>query len=504
LYVTLLCVPAFKRMYSLPTRLDTRPFIQFIFCIFTIIFIWFQHHNFLTFAVRELLEDIKTPNLRALILNHLGDLLSALLQILQSGKIRKPDGTPIPDPAGGHFIITPEWYNRLLKERVEFIASYKELTEGIYKPMIIKELLLLLIPQRPKDYPLPKWLDNAITMQLSGYLISPGGVAMTMRACCPSNTETVEWKKVQTMAKLISTVHLKMDHDAFYTLISPQIISLLNTTGTYCVPVAKMCIKRLLEFDPVRCQKYIFDQLFEPFIMCSKPVSENFQGTLISEEALGRCIDHIRKCFTNESKETSLPFEALTKIIKIKFLLYIRIRDETYQQSRSSTELGLQELIAQFLNAESDIPRLVKIYNALLFDEPHPDMLDMNKQLTFEMTVNGGVQVVRDPEFPTEPHFMVDNMGLDQHRSFVCERMLDLVAEDENNGRKLMFDLFLAMLTSLMGLLQEEDSDTIDIKPDLLDVQDIVMHVLVLKEKKIFTTKLLCDMAEHWWVSCDF
>lgn len=414
--------------------------------------------------------------------------------MIHCGKIRKPNKEATGD-AGDGFVMTEQWYERLTRERCEFIEAYQELVEGIYKPLVIKELLILLMPYRGKEMAPPRWLEKAIISQLTGYLVSPGGVAMTMRACCPSSSETVEWKKVVSMAKLISTVHVNMDPDTFYSLISPQIISLLNTTGTYCLPVAKMCIKKFLEQDPERCNKYIFDKLFEPFILCSKPVGEKFNGTLISEDSLGRCIDHINKCFTPGSQESALPFEALIKIIKIKFRLYLKVFGSPFQH-----QLAVQDLLIRFLHSETDIDRLVKIYNALLFDEPHPDMLEMNKDLTFEFGPSGGVQVMKGSDLSKEVSPPDTGLGFHSKAGHACESMLDLLSQNEMYSKKLLYDLFVVLLTSLLTVFHDENGEALDINPGLMDASEIFFHILGRKEKKLFTIKLLADLSENSWV----
>ncbi|KAL0274418.1 UNVERIFIED_CONTAM: hypothetical protein PYX00_006843 [Menopon gallinae] len=455
-----------------------------------------EFYNMMSDVVRSLFEILKTPNLRSLILVHLGDIMSALIQIIHIGEIKKPvkPGEPT-KPGNGKsetFVMTEEWYNKLIKDRIEFRKLYNDLVDDIYKPLVIKELLILMAPapsaELNKEITPPAWLRRAVSQQLSGYLISPGGVSLIMRATCDSSKDVVDWMNVEAIAKLISSVHGRLSSDEFYSLISPQIISLLNTTGPYCIPVARVSIKNIYHRNPEICNKYIFDKLFEPFIICSQPVKENFDGTLISEDSLSRCIDHINKCFIPGSRESTLPFKLLIKIIKIKYKLYMKVAESPYQHKSA-----IQDLLIRFFHSYNDINKLTAIYNALLFNEPHESMLEMNNELEFEFGPSGGIQVVKRSNTENPSPF---GGNIELESEVAGDYMLDLLSHNKDYSKKLLYDLFVVLLSS-MSKWYEEDIPAPDAKQDLLNVDELIVYIFGKSEKKMISIKLLAVLVEN-------
>lgn len=454
-------------------------------------FLLFQSYNMMSDVVQTLYEILKAPNLRSLILNHLGDIMSALIQIIHAGEIKKPNKSVPEKPSESSFVMTEELYNKLIKDRMEFRKMYKDLVDDMYKPLVIKELLILLAPTQStelkKKISPPQWLKRAVSQQLSAYLTGPGGVLIVMRAMCDSSAEVVEWRHVEAIANLISSVHGKLSPDEFYSLIGPQIISLLDTTGAYCIPVARVSIKNIYHRNPDICDKYIFDKLFEPFIICSQSTKENFDGTVISEESLSTCIDHISKCFAPGSGESTLPLEALTKVIKMKYKLYMKVAESPYQYKSA-----IQDLIIRFLHSYDDIEKLFALYSALIFNEAHESMLEMNKELDFEFGPSGGVQIVKKLKTDS-PSFSGGEIQLECEA--YADHMLDLLSNNDYS-KKLLTDLFVALLSS-MSKWYEEEIPAPDAKQDLLNAEELIVYIVRKSEKKMISIKLLSVLAEN-------
>lgn len=452
----------------------------------------------MTEIVRSLIEILSAPSLRALIITHLGDLMSAMLQVIHAGVLKKPVKNASGEIVNNSnadaktFVMTDEWYEKLLKDRNEFKLIYQKLIEDIYKPLVIKELLILLAPTKSisngEVIRPPLWLKRAISNQLTGYLVSPGGVSLVMRAMCDSTSDAVDWHKAEVLAKLISTVQGNLSDEEFYSKISPQVISLLNMTGLYCVPVAKNCIRNIYQHNPAICNKYIFSKLFEIFTMCSKPVSENFKGTLVSEDSLSKCIDQLSKCFAPGSKESAIPMSVLTIIIKIMYKLYMKVAKSAYQH-----KAALQDLLIEFLYSEKDIKNLTTIYNALIFKEPHKDMLEMSNDLEFQFGPSGGVQVGKCQN-KSDRAFLESEFQLEFETT--GDHMLDLLSHRREYSKKMLSDLFVIFLSALSDF-HDHKIEMSNSNPDILSVDELIVFLVKISQKRIITIKLLAVLAEN-------
>lgn len=451
----------------------------------------------MTEIIKSLIEILSAPNLRSLILTHLGDLMSGLLQVIHAGRLKMPvKGVPKEKSnmnQSEEFVMTEEWYKQLVEDRNQFKIIYKELIDNIYKPLVIKELLILLAPTKNivsgEIIPPPSWLRRAISSQLTEYLISPGGVSLIMRAMCESCSDSVDWKKAEVISKLISTVHGNLSDDEFYAKISPQVISLLNTTGPYCIPVAKNCIRNIYYHNVEICNKYIFDKLFEPFIICSKSVNKNFDGTLVSEDSLSRCIDHLTKCFATGSETSFVPVSVLLKIIKIVFQLYMKVAQSSYQH-----KTAIQNLLIEFLYSEKDKKNLTQIYNCLIFKEQHSDILEMNEDLEFQFGPSGGIQVSKSHKqsSPLFPEFELEY-------EIAGDQILELLSQRQDYSKKLVSDLFVILLSSLSDF-HDQKIEMSNNNVDLLSGEDLIFFVIKVSQKRIITIKLLAVLAENVYV----
>lgn len=451
----------------------------------------------MTEVVRSLIHILSTPCLRALILGHLGDLMSALLQVNYAGKLKKPMENSLPEnnsETSKTFVMTEKWYERLLKDRNDFTVMYHKLVDNIYKPLVIKELLILLSPTKSIEndeviLP-PPWLRNAVSKKLTEYLVSSGGVFLVMRAMCESTSDNINWKKVEILAKLISTVHDNYSEEKYYSTVGPQIISLLGTTGAYCIPVAKYCIKNIYQHNADIANKYIFDRLFEMFIICSKPVSENFSGTLVSEDSSSRCIEYLTKCFSPGVTESSVPMSILTRIIKIMYKLYMKISKSAYHHKSA-----IQDLLIEFLNSEKDLTKLKAIYDSLIFGEPHKDMLEMNRDLEFQFGPMGGIQVgkIQNEEISNS----VSGLEIQLEFEAAGDYILDLLSSRSDVSRSLLTNLFTLLLSALTNFYDSKIDMPCDLNHDFLSVDELLVFLVKVAQKKIITVKLLAVLAEN-------
>ncbi|KAK6631916.1 hypothetical protein RUM44_006946 [Polyplax serrata] len=454
-----------------------------------------ESYKLMTKVVRTLIPILSVPSLRALIIAHLGDLISVLLQVNNAGTLKKPVSNSLDGAEASKdkkFVMTEETYGKLIRDRNEFKETYQKLVENLYKPLVIKELLVLLAPTKAIESgevtDPPPWLKRAISQQLTSYLISPGGVSLVMRAVCESSSDNVDWSKVDVLAKLISTVHGNLSDEEFYAKIGPQVISLLSMTGSYCIPVAKNCIRRIHQQNSTTCNRYIFQPLFDVFIMCSKPVAKNFKGTLISEDSLSKCIDHLTKCFAPGSKESSVPIAVLIKIVKIIYKLYMKVAKSPYQHKSA-----IQDLLTDFLNSQKDTRKLAKIYNALIFQEPHEEMLDMNEDLEFQFGPSGGVQVGKR-QLDEEPAFPGREFQLEYET--IGDHTLDLLSEARDHSKKLLSDLFVILLSALSDF-HDHKIEMADTNPGILSVDELLVFLMRISQKRIITIKLLAVLAEN-------
>lgn len=149
----------------------------------------------LVFTLNAINGYIKTECYRNLIVPaYLKEVLVGLYQIVYC-PIKKPSEQP--DETGFH--MTVKYYEELMKEKAYFKDQFEYLASSIYKPVYVRETMLLL------KNTAPLWFKKAVTTKLQNILVSEKGVEHIAAAMFDGTTDdsTKTWNSLDAITNLI-------------------------------------------------------------------------------------------------------------------------------------------------------------------------------------------------------------------------------------------------------------------------------------------------------------
>ncbi|KAJ9579464.1 hypothetical protein L9F63_024427, partial [Diploptera punctata] len=382
-----------------------------------------EKYERLSGVTRGLVACFEQPSLRSLILvQHLGDLVASLAQ-LSFAPLKKPASVATvssssasssnskQDSTGEEFVMTPELWGRLQEERSYFKKCFLSLINKLYQPLIIRELILLHGSARSKhgvQSSPPTWLKRCCIPLLVQCLIKPGGVSALVRAICDTSCDIgSDWSKLDTVVKVILTVHVQ-HAEQYYKNICSQIVEMLNlgdrTQSQLYSTVSLLCMKALCAEKPLMFERYVLDVLMNQLLICCNVnhhgptfyrevpllpqiLSAKLQDDciIVSEDELSKCINNLHKCFVSDM--STLPSDHLFSVSSVLFHLHLKIR-----QSACHLKTKVEELLLKCLLGCNQ-KQLHAVFNSFLFGDESEGMLEISDMVEFEFGSSGGVLV---------------------------------------------------------------------------------------------------------------
>ncbi|XP_047107369.1 transport and Golgi organization protein 6 homolog isoform X1 [Schistocerca piceifrons] len=280
--------------------------------------LFLQKYERLAAVTRGLLVCAENPSLRQIIVSHhLGDLMAALSQlsfvplkkpaepppqasttvvatttvaatavVASSGSEAAQRETNSTNGQSEEFVMTPELWVRLQRDRSQFRIYYLSFIWEMYQPLVIRELLILhgaaglkRLQNCARTNP-PTWLKKSCIILLIHCIMRPKGVSSLIRAICDADPDTgTDWSKLETVVNLITTVHTS-DPEKYNKNICSQLVEILKgsdklpgSVGQLQLMIAVRCIEALYKKDEELIRRHVLDIILKPLLTCCVPPS---------------------------------------------------------------------------------------------------------------------------------------------------------------------------------------------------------------------------------------
>uniref|UniRef100_A0A8P4KHJ4 Transport and golgi organization 6 homolog n=1 Tax=Dicentrarchus labrax TaxID=13489 RepID=A0A8P4KHJ4_DICLA len=261
---------------------------------------------------------------------HLGDVMAALCQLGYQ-----------PHRAGSD---TEEEKMQELsaEERQTCREALKSLLGKVYQPIVIKELLILQggpkqsAAVRSSSGPsssraalgsAPAWLRRLCGQLLSERLMQPNGVQAVVRAILGGGTgDESDWRKCESVAKILVTCPQQSSADSYYRQVCPQILDLLHfkdkLTAQQFQRVATRAVLSVVQEKPSFGQQYLLTPLFAPLHRCTTASNDGDSQATVEEWELTRCIEDIYKIWVVGNTPSASLLKALEQVLPVIFALF--------------------------------------------------------------------------------------------------------------------------------------------------------------------------------------
>uniref|UniRef100_A0A1B6DUB8 RNA polymerase II assembly factor Rtp1 C-terminal domain-containing protein n=2 Tax=Clastoptera arizonana TaxID=38151 RepID=A0A1B6DUB8_9HEMI len=357
----------------------------------------------------------------------MGHLYSALCQLSLF---------PFKKPQEGDCDKTNGNYEKLIANKIKYANILNSLLSVSYQPQVIKELMFILGNKKK-----PTWLERGIIKLLNKRLVQQGGVLATVRVfsdACNNSDLAPKVLQIEAISKLISNPHCKgIERDDFYKLVSPQILSLLDSKDPNMIRIAVTCCQKL---DPDIFQLYIFREITKPLF-----------DVPVNEHNVTFCIQRLHKGFAIPASDLwCLSVDFITPIVKFLFHLYSKI-----YVSVSHIKTLVEDLVWCILTKNED-EKLKQILKSVIFDIDDSDFRKLPRDIEFIFGDEGGVQIVNESnkhsleDYGDAVLFILelrDHSGIIGNKLFAL--LLELSTESEHKDSLERYIVTIKLLTLL-------------------------------------------------------
>lgn len=301
----------------------------------------------LIFSLDLLILFVKIEKYRSLIIpEFLKALLVGLYQILYC-KLKKPSEQS--DHTG--FYMTEAYYKKLLDDRNYFKLHFEYLASSVYKPVYIRETMLLVSKVAPL------WFTKAISAQLNHILLSKKGVEYIAAAMLDgtTNDSTRTWHTLDTIENLV----LDCKKSSNFPVVCEQIVDLLKHKNNPLFERIFVCItKRMYLLDAEFC-KQIF---VKPVLgLLTRFTNKTFKDNEEITQDVKQTVRILHSLFVERHGERGvLPINLLETLIIVVFRLHTMVRPI------KSISYDTKDLIVKYLKG-CDSENIFRLLDRFLF-----------------------------------------------------------------------------------------------------------------------------------------
>uniref|UniRef100_A0A8C4NSE8 Transport and golgi organization 6 homolog n=1 Tax=Dicentrarchus labrax TaxID=13489 RepID=A0A8C4NSE8_DICLA len=453
---------------------------------------------------------------------HLGDVMAALCQLGYQ-----------PHRAGSD----TEEEKLSAEERQTCREALKSLLGKVYQPIVIKELLIL--QGGPKQVgpsssraalgSAPAWLRRLCGQLLSERLMQPNGVQAVVRAILGGGTgDESDWRKCESVAKILVTCPQQSSADSYYRQVCPQILDLLHfkdkLTAQQFQRVATRAVLSVVQEKPSFGQQYLLTPLFAPLHRCTTASNDGDSQATVEEWELTRCIEDIykssgiciciyhsrcniqhhspHKCFwcscvscccqiwvVGNTPSASL-LKALEQVLPVIFALFCFTK-----QNVSHLRAPCQEILLWYL---SHIEASVALSALRQLSGLQGQETTVAADFHFTPGSDGGARLSLQESCSDEDDALYEKVSGEQWR---LECLMQLLAELKDYD--LPGDFFLELLQELTSWAsaeddeEEEDKQELDISAmTLLEVEQRLLGRAVRRSQRLALLQVLAVMVE--------
>lgn len=444
----------------------------------------FYNYNILKTTTLELIELLKCPSLRLLIIpENLGALLVASYQIAYC-PLKKPSTNSNGNQKN---VITEQIYKTLCVEKEKFIDILYELQETIHPGIFVKETMAILHSNAPP------WFKKTVSQHLTLILKRKNGIESIATTLLDGAADI--WKILDVMTKLI--LNCKTFPDFKYNICN-QLVTLLLKVREDTVIYERLythCTKSLYKSDPELAKDVLIRPVVSFFVFFTYK-SHRFKDDEEITEKLKQSIRITHTLFVeNEVELKVLPIELLTPVADVLFKFFISTALETNFKVPHK-ELGA--LLISFL-ACSNSNNYFQIFDCFLFNFSSNVILSMRNDLIItvaEKTVkityanysvgysisNASAALLELLKFKTDMKIKLFNYLLnclvEKEKYLKKEASEELLLPFENDFMNTHYEKNLAVYRLLSQLAEDENIHTMITKePD--EVVKYIKNVLL-------------------------
>ncbi|XP_012275451.1 transport and Golgi organization protein 6 homolog isoform X2 [Orussus abietinus] len=417
----------------------------------------FQKYTQLSHCINILVDCYKEVALRPALINEIGSIIAALLQLSHVPLMKPiPDDKLIDqaDKQDVQFKMTFALYKQLMNDQKEFSSKLQYIIDECPKSVIMKYMLIILgLPNAPN------WLRKHTRKYLIEQIMQPNGVMSLMLAMCEDTLDIgTHWDKIDTAAKLITIPHTSYSN-SYYDSICPQLIDILSSRNIQHGPtIANCCFTALYDYNPDICKEKIVRVICAPLLV-EKP---NIDGSSVEEKEceLTKCIENLSNCFVStEAKFKQLPCTVIAEVAVPLFYLYTVARRGVSVLKKKVGELLLHLLQEKELREN--------IFSVFLDHDNIKCSYNFGERLSFTFGPSGGFIISKEKEKPSQEE--------------LADSLFDLV----HMSKPLSSSLFSYLLKSLSSLTDIRATNS---GSCLVATEHTVW-------KKITAAKLLCQLG---------
>ncbi|XP_015108540.1 uncharacterized protein LOC107035575 [Diachasma alloeum] len=337
-------------------------------------------YNRLSTTVRAVLSLFSEISLRPAILTQLGPLLGALVQ-LSHAPLTKPKPPETPEPS--NFQMSPELYEKLQKDQMEFKGILGDTITNCPQSAVIKELMVLFGLQN-----IPQWVKRNVKLYLINLIKEPTGVYSLITATCQDTVDLgIHWDRLDTISKLIALNHGN-NPEEYYSTVCYQLLELLSSTAARnSSEMARTCIRALQEVHPEVCRVKIIEKICEPLLITRDTSDVRLRPR--GEADVSKCLENLTKLFiSTDAKFKCLPVDLISETAVPLFCIYRKTC-----HSPCVLRLKSKELLINLLNS---FDLRDKLFCAFLGHDIHPGYFGV--RLKFEFGPSGGLEATGEVE----------------------------------------------------------------------------------------------------------
>ncbi|CAH1779818.1 unnamed protein product [Owenia fusiformis] len=367
-------------------------------------------------------------------------------------------------------------------------SSLSRLLNRVYQPMVIRELMLLQGSSNPKDGvpKTPNWLRKICGKLLTEQLLRPNGVAHVIKGMLDTVTDSSSiqmHQKTDVLGVVIATCPPSTPPKQFYSLIAPQILSLLNTkespqTGLY-IRIVCVAIETMLSQQQMLAKQHVIEPLLGPILQCMGGSSSDVCSDVTSTVLI------LHKLLQGARPGSTL-YGALNYILSPLFQLHVFT-----QQGISHIKICTEELLIKLLK-ELPTEKCAEFLLSCARSQALTDFPMMDQRLDFANGCDGGVVIATR----STTRDIGESLHIQELRAMTVVALLKTLKDDS-----LTASTFIAVLQELTKILSSCEVND-QLKETLYNEADKEQELFAEIQGRLATVNLIAMMCDELGHSC--
>lgn len=309
-----------------------------------------NRYNRLIFTLDFFVRFVKNENYRNLIIPELlKAVLIGLYQILYC-PLKKPSAQTNNDTG---FHMTEVNYKKLLEDRNHFKQHFEYLSNSVYKPIYIRETMLLV------NKTAPLWFTKAVSAQLNHILLSKKGVEYISAAMFDGTTDdsTKTWNTLDAITNLI----FDCKKSSSFFIVCQQVVDLLkNRKSSLYERIFVSVTKKMYLNDGAFCEQTFIKPVLD---LLRRFASKSFKDGEDVTDDVKQTVRLLHSLFVERHGERGvLPINLLKPVIVVLFRLHAMIN------AVKSISYDTKDVLVKYLKGCDEREEISVLFDACLFN----------------------------------------------------------------------------------------------------------------------------------------